>query len=270
MKKHKNKILEKSLMWVKLSVVMMFMCQSQYVLSWGKTGHRVVGELAYQKLSAKVQKKVKAILGFESMAEASLWPDRIKSDPKLRRKYSKMHYLSVPKKKKWKNISYDKKDNILKSLAMFEKELKSKKTSPGDQKIALRFLIHLMGDLHQPLHLGFKKDEGGNKIKLKWFGKKTNFHAVWDEHLIDMEKLSYTEYTKKLSLQNPKVLAKYRNGNYLSWAKESRELLSDIYNFKQSKFWEYSYSYHHLKTVDKRLTQAGIRLAWILETIFKD
>ena len=245
------------------------MTTSDHSYAWGKTGHRIVAELAKQKISTKTHKKIKKILGFESMEEASLWPDRIKSDSKLRRKYSKMHYLSIPKKKKLKKNMTSEGSNILTALKGFEKVLRSREKPLKEKRIALRFLIHLMGDLHQPLHIGYRKDAGGNNISLKWFDDKTNLHAIWDEKLIEMEKLSYTEYVKKLIAQDPKKLESYRSGNYFSWAQESRSLLPLVYDFKQHKFWEYSYSYRYLETVDKRLSQAGLRLALVLESIFK-
>ena len=237
--------------------------------SWGKTGHRIVAHFAERQMSETTKNKVKKILGFESVEEASLWPDRIKSVASHRKKYSHKHYISFEKKKTLSDKKLLSKDNIISALESFEKDLGSNKSSPDQKKVALRFIIHLIGDLHQPLHVGYNKDKGGNSVGLKWFGEPTNLHRVWDEHLIDMEELSYTEYVTKLLNNDPKVLKSYNSGTYLSWAQESRDYLSKTYNFKNSKYWEYDYSYKHLSMMEQRLSQAGVRLASTLSRILK-
>jgi len=188
---------------------------STNVFSWGKTGHRADGELASKHLSKSAKKAVKKLLGNESLAHASLWPDRIKSDPKMRKLYSKYHYINVPRKKSLKEVAKLKTPHIINGLEKFSATLKNKKASKAERVIALKFIVHLMGDLHQPLHVGFE-DRGGNDVKLEWFGRKTNLHVVWDEHLIDMEELSFTEYTKMLNFytEKEKVNKRLRAGGY--------------------------------------------------------
>ena len=242
---------------------------SPQCFSWGKTGHRIVAELATHHLTKTTQMKVADILGFESMNEAGLWPDRIKSDSKLRSKYSHLHYISFVKNKKLTDQKLQKQEHIISALKSFEETLANKKATLEEKRIALRFLIHLIGDLHQPLHVGYTKDKGGNSINLKWFGEPTNLHRVWDEHLIDMEELSFTEYVTKLQNQDQKVLKGYMKGDYLTWAQESRDYLKSVYDYSTKMYWEYNYSYTHLKMVDQRLAQAGLRLAYILNKTLK-
>lgn len=256
-------------MLAKVISLTMFFLFSTSALGWGKTGHRIVAHLASKHLDVSTLKSVKSILGYETIEEASLWPDRIKSEARYRELYSHKHYVSFPKEDKLDNKKLLRKDHILSSLEKFERTLKDKKAKREDKQIALRFIIHLVGDLHQPLHVGYVKDMGGNSISLKWFGEATNLHRVWDENLIDMEELSYTEYVRKLSHQSPDKLKSYQSGNYLSWAKESRDYLPKTYNYSQGKFWEYEYSYKHLGYLEKRLAQAGMRLAYILNRSLK-
>lgn len=256
-------------MLAKVILPLIILTLSSQVFAWGKTGHRIVAEYSKTMLTPKTFEKVKVILGHESMNEASLWPDRIKSDALLRKKYSHLHYISFKKSTKLKNKKLQKKEHVISALIKFEATLRSLKSSAEDKKIALRFIIHLMGDLHQPLHVGYLKDKGGNNVNLKWFGERTNLHRVWDEHIIDMEDLSFTEYTQKLISQDPKLIEKYTSGDYLSWAQESRDYLKSIYTFKSAKYWEYEYSYKHLKIVEQRLTQAGVRLAMVLNRALK-
>lgn len=255
-------------MRVKILLFILMTTMSTQAFSWGKTGHRIVAEYSKIHLTPTTLKKIESILGFESMSEASLWPDRIKSDTKMKKKYSHLHYISFKKSLNLKNKNLQSKDHIISALINFEKILGNAKSSLEDKKVALRFIIHLVGDLHQPLHVGYLKDKGGNDVELKWFGEKTNLHRVWDEHLIDMEKLSYTEYTSKLKVQDPRLVQSYSKGDYLAWAQESRDYLDEVYKFKISKYWEYEYSYQHLQKVDEKLTQAGVRLALVLNRVF--
>ena len=252
----------------KLNLILILLLSTPTLcLAWGKIGHRTVGELASLHLTKHSKKEIVKLLGSESMAEASLWPDRIKSDPKMRKLYDHLHYLSFKKSERFNKNSANK-ENILTAIESFSKILKSPKTPKSEKVIALRFLIHLVGDLHQPLHVGYPDDLGGNNVKLKWFGKKTNLHHVWDDEIIKSEELSFTEYTKKLNTVTKKEIANWQKTMPLTWAKESRNYMPKVYDFKESKYWEFKYSYKHLEILNKRLQQAGIRLAGLLNKIF--
>ena len=89
--------------------------------------------------------------------------------------------------------------NAVTALEMFSKQLKSKQSSFAEKQLALRFIVHIIGDLHQPFHAGNGKDRGGHDVKLKLFCEDPNLHRVWDSGLIDRQNLSYTERTKILS-----------------------------------------------------------------------
>jgi hypothetical protein len=235
--------------------------------AWGKIGHRTVGELASLHLTKNSKKQVAKILGDESMAEASVWPDRIKSDQKMRKLYSHLHYLSFNKNESFSKNSANK-ENILTAIKTFTKILKTTKSPNSEKIIALRFLIHLIGDLHQPLHIGYPEDLGGNSIKVNWFGNKTDLHHIWDDEIIKLEELSYTEYTKKLNILSVDTIKTWQSTKPLTWARESRIYMPKTYDFKEKKYWEFEYSYKHLEFLNTRLKQAGIRLAGHLNKIF--
>jgi hypothetical protein len=93
-------------------------------------------------------------------------------------------------------------------------QIKDEKTSAKDRKIALIFLIHIMGDLAQPLHVGRAEDLGGNKINVTYFGDKTNLHSVWDGKLVDSQKYSYTEYSKLLDIKSKEEVAQIQSGTW--------------------------------------------------------
>ena len=185
----------------------------------------------------------------------------------MRKLYSHLHYLSFDKNENFNKNSANKK-NILTAIETFTNILKNKKSPNSEKVIALRFIIHLIGDLHQPLHIGYPDDRGGNTIKVSWFGNKTDLHHVWDDEIIKLEELSYTEYTKKLNTLSIKDISKWQSTGPLTWAKESRAYMPKTYEFKEKKHWEFEYSYKHLDFLNTRLKQAGIRLAGHLNNIF--
>src|SRR6187551_2455046 len=167
-------------------------------LAWGKTGHRVVAAIADTQLSGLARAHVREILGpGESLVDAANWPDEMRSDPAIfwQKTSTPWHYVTL------NGITYDHappEGDALEALDHFAKVLKDPAASLADKQTALRFVIHLVGDLHQPLHAGKCCDRGGNDVKVTWFGKPTNLHAVWDSQLVDEEQLSFSELAEKL------------------------------------------------------------------------
>ena len=124
------------------------------------------------------------------------------------------------------------------------------------------------GDLHQPLHVGNGKERGANRVKIKWFNKSTNLHKVWDEKLLDYQKLSYTEYANFLKLKfDENICRKWLVGDLISFAHESREYRKVCYDFEGDNL-DYKYTFKTRPILDMRLMQAGIRLADLLNKIF--
>lgn len=240
--------------------------------SWGPTGHRVVAKIAALNLTQKTTKAIYEILGEkETMVMASTWPDFVRSDDKYAKSYP-WHYVSIDDPKK--GYEKDKRNpdgDIIWAIEHFKKELKRDDLSQAEKKDALRYLIHFVGDIHQPLHVGLTKDRGGNDIELKWFGKKSNLHEIWDEKLIEMQKLSYTEYVDFIDRTPRDEVATWATDDLTIWAKESMELRALVYDFpkERKKYWEYQYNYKVIEKLNLRLEMAGHRLAYVLNTIFR-
>lgn len=255
---------------MKVAVLIFFTVLGQKAFSWGKLGHRITGEVATSYLSGKADLAIKSLVGSESLARMSNYADFIKSDPEMRKKYNQLHYISITP---GKSIAQHLKQNpsgkhIISAIQDFSKALRSKKSKKEDKVFALKMLVHLVGDIHQPLHVGKSEDRGGNKITVKWFGKKTNLHAVWDEDLIQMQELSYTEYAKELIQNSNEDVAKIQSDDLLLWAQESNDYMPKVYNYSDKKYWEYNYNYQHKAFLEQRLLRGGIRLAGLLNNIF--
>ena len=254
-------------------------------LAWGKTGHRVIAAIADAQLSGLTRANVEQILGpGESLDEAANWPDEMRSDPApfWQKTATPWHYVTL------NGITYDHappEGDALEALAHFRAVLRDAGSSRGDRQLALRFIVHLVGDLHQPLHVGKCCDRGGNDVKVKWFGKDTNLHAVWDSAIVDEEQLSFTELAAKLERHtSPQDVADWWDINPRDWVSESAQIRDTLYPppakpdpKKKLKKGEkpvpelsYAYVYKFTPVMERRLKQAGVRLAAYLNDVYAE
>jgi len=257
-------------------------------LAWGKTGHRVVAAIADTQLSGLARAHVEQILGSgESLDEAANWPDEMRSAPGpfWQKTATTWHYVTL------NGIIYDHappEGDALEALSRFSKVLQDPNAGLTDKQLALRFIVHLVGDLHQPLHVGKCCDKGGNDVKVTWFGKPTNLHAVWDSQLVEDEQLSFTELAAKLERHiNPEDVVKWWDINPRDWISESAEIRDTVYptkaemprpaKGKKVKKGEavlpdlsYSYVYRFTPVMERRLSQGGVRLAAYLNALFAE
>lgn len=235
---------------------------------WGATGHRTIGEIAEKHLTKKAKKQIDILLQGQGLAIVSTFGDDIKSDKKFD-KYYTWHFVNFPFDTKYKDSKKDPKGDIVMGIENCIKKLKDPAASKEDKAFFLKFLVHLIGDLHQPLHVGRSEDRGGNDIKVLWHYKKSNLHRVWDSEMIEFYNMSYSELsnnTKNLSKAQIESIAK---GSVLDWTYESQGLAKKIYkSAKQDEKLSYRYSYDHFQIVRSQLQKSGIRLAKILNEIF--
>jgi hypothetical protein len=244
---------------------------AQTSLAWGVTGHRVVAEIAQRHLTNKAKREISKLIGIQSLAYWANWADFIKSDTSW--KYAgKWHYVDLPgHMEKQAFISGLKAlpgENLYTQIQAMEAQLKDESRPLEQRQQALRFLIHFVGDVHQPLHVARDEDEGGNKIMITWFDKKMNLHTLWDEALIDFQQWSYTEYAAVLDVADKTDLAQWQNAALEDWFYESHVLSDKIYDLTpaNSKL-SYKYNYLFAQTLNDQLLKAGVRLAKILNDI---
>jgi hypothetical protein len=134
----------------------------------------------------------------------------------------------------------------------------------------LRILIHLAGDMHQPLHCR-GESSGGNDIKITWFNNPSNLHTLWDSELINFQQLSYTEYVKAINYPTAGEIKSWQSDVTSKWAFESYQLGEGILKEAQTNTkLSYRYNFDHIKTVNQQLLKAGVRLAGVLNQIFAD
>jgi hypothetical protein len=243
-------------------------------MAWGLLGHRIVGEIADSYLTAKAKTEIKKILGTESIAIASNWPDFIKSDSTY--KYLDIwHYINFEK-----NLSYDQLKEALKkdtagdaytAITFLTKELKKKTVSKDKKQMYLRLLIHIAGDIHQPLHVSPFGTTGGNDIKVQWFNAPSNLHRVWDSQLLDQQQLSYTEYVKDINHTTLSQRKKWQQQPLSEWLFESYTMAQELHTEikEDNPKLGYRYNFDHIDALELQLVKGGVHLAGLLNEIFK-
>lgn len=236
-------------------------------LAWGATGHRTVGAIADEHLSKKARKAVHRILGGGSMAMASTWMDEVRSN----RTYDHMrdwHWVTIPDGSTYATADKNPKGDAVEAIDRMIALLKAGNGTPEEQAIRLKVLIHLIGDVHQPLHVGRGDDKGGNDLQVRWFKKGSNLHHVWDSELIDHSQLSYTELAGSLRQPAKGELAEWTRGTAADWAQENLAFRARIYPEGAGAELGYAYHYQQWPLAQEQLLKAGIRLAGVLNAIF--
>lgn len=262
-------------------------------LAWGAVGHRITGQIAVKYLTPAARQAVETLMDGQSLAQISTWADEIRSDPEWsprgerpprqadwrhRHNHTKWHYATAPRPEdvaKLPAADYPINDGyLIPKLIQCEATLRDPNAKRAQKKQALAFLVHFIGDLHQPLHVGNGKDRGGNAVDVKWFNDETNLHSVWDSKMIESQNLSHTEYTDFLLRKTPaEDIQAWQQGDYLDWARESVTFRSQTYLFNDSRQppkLSYNYAYDQRDLMEQRLVQAGLRMAAKLNQIFAE
>ncbi|MGB0714413.1 MAG: S1/P1 nuclease [Phycisphaerae bacterium] len=277
---------------------------------WGNEGHLIVGEIAWQQLTSEAKAGVLAILKtdenkkYHRLSHATLWADDIKNRKHPENdKYGwarPLHYVNLPKDKKTYQITRDcrlksdcpsnivcpSRNCVVEAINFYAEVLRTNSRTPEEKLIALKFLAHFVGDLHQPLHAGLAEDRGGNDIKVKFYGKQRNLHAVWDSSIIERHielnrwgGAGWRTYAQSLQdLLKPSDRRMWLQATKPSqWAEESSKLAKRFayHHAHQDKpivdgtELDDSYFRLGLMIIDGSLQRGGLRFGALLNDIFK-
>lgn len=233
-------------------------------LAWGKKGHALVAEVAFTYLDDNTKKIVLGYLDGMTIEDAANWMDDIKDD----KSYDYMkpyHYTNIDK---GDEVVEKSGSNIIYILNQTIKDLQNNKNlSKQEIKTKILIIFHLMGDLHQPLHVGYGSDKGGNTVQVNYKGQGSNLHSFWDSGIISDQKISLEDCinANKFSSSEMNNLQKI---DVLAWSKESRNLLDFVYNTGGAKIKE-DYVVASSKIIESQIQKAGIRLSAILQKAFQ-
>jgi hypothetical protein len=264
----------KKIIFARLLVMMFVVYLPIQSMAWGMLGHRIVGEIADQYLTKKARKGIAAILGNESVAMSSNWADFIKSDPAYNY-LSNWHYINIASGKTEQEViqllEADTATNAYTKIIFLSNDLKKKEVSSSDKILYLRMLIHLVGDVHQPLHVGRPEDQGGNKVRVLWFNEPKNLHQVWDTELISSQNLSYTEYAKAINFVSKDQRKVWQQQKASFWFYDSyliaEKIYADVKGPEEKLGYQYNFKYKAI--AEEQMLKAGVRLAGLLNEIFE-
>ena len=259
-------------MKIKFIITLFLLCLAMQPLNaslkWGPTGHRVVGAIADTYLKKKTKRKINALLHRQSLAFTSTFADEIKSDKRYKEFYT-WHYINMPFEVTYEDSEKNPEGDLVSGIAFCKKIIKDDNASQDDKAFYLKMLIHLIGDLHQPMHVGRAEDRGGNDIKVQWQYKDTNLHSVWDSKMIDAYDMSYTELANNADYLTKEDVKKLQEGTVIDWVNETHQLSKEVYaSVKERDNLRYEYSYRYFGVVRTQLQKSGIRLAKVLNDLF--
>lgn len=245
-----------------------FTCVSAF--AYDAVGHRIIADIAYQNLTPAARRQVDLVLGTRGMIYEATWADEIRSDKAYSYSYQ-WHYQDLDD-----NMSDAQIKSLLKNPTAEGKHLFYALDSlttllkkDRNNAEALKFIVHLTGDLHQPLHMGRKDDKGGNTVEYNWFGKKANLHSVWDGSLIEYKKMSFSEYSSYLQYKYEPKRESYKKCGILESVIAAYQVRNAIYAYDYTEKSNYLYAYKFMDSLDDMLYRGGIQLATILNSIYK-
>ncbi len=282
---------KKSHISYKVCLGLLVCCLSQPMssaLAWGTQGHQIVARLAERNLTPQARREIRSLLRRgETLESVSTWADVIRnSRPETKR----WHYVDIL----LEHSNYDPArdcqrtpfgDCIINALdesrailadparlENFKLVLANPQESRQARYEALKFLVHFIGDLHQPLHCADNHDRGGNDVRVTFFGTSSNLHKVWDSDIITISGgLNRTANRISNPPQTPSALAALQAGSFVDWALDAHKLATDhaYQNIPANKRLGQSYYNHTRPIVDEQLHKAGLRLAAILNEVFQ-
>ena len=241
-------------------------------LNWGSTGHRVIAEVANNYITDNARLKVNEILNGETLVNASMYADDIKSDSRYD-KYYNWHFINMELDDEYEDITPSERGDVFIAINKCIDILESDLSSDTDKLFYLKLLVHFVGDLHQPLHIGRYEDRGANRIYVKWFGRNSNLHRVWDSEMINTHNMSYSELALNLPNQDLLISTEeakdFQRSDILNWVDEIHEYTNTIYSdVSIDDKLGYEYQYKNFGTIEDLLLIGGIRLAKILNYLF--
>ncbi|MCX6628540.1 MAG: S1/P1 nuclease [Candidatus Solibacter sp.] len=256
--------------------VILVLCGSLPAFGWGPEGHNLIARLAAAHLTPAAAARVAEILGpgitLQSIAS---WPDQIRRD---RAETGPWHYVDIPIDRPRLDMARDcpKGDCVLAKIEDFKKVLADPAATAVQRKEALMFLVHFVGDMHQPLHSADNKDKGGNDVKVDFFGRSSNLHSVWDSGLLGrlgQEDALFTQYSEDLT---EKLVQKWGKGTPEAWAEQSHKVGQKVVYGKLPKATagaqvkvDATYERVAGPVIREQIEKAGARLAAVLNATLR-
>ena len=254
----------------RLSVVFLAMTIPAMAFAWGAKGHDIVARVAEENLSKRTLRTVEQVLGGHSMVYVANWMDNASHTEEYA--YTKTwHYVNVdPNEGSYHNSAKEAKGDVVVAIDSIVANLKSGELAPEEERAQLMMLIHLVGDMHCPMHAGHKSDRGGNGTKVKYFNSQKKLHSVWDSDIIESaHRWSHSEWQEQIDRVGRKQKRAMAQGRPVDWIEECVTLAADVYaRSTTGENLSYDYVAYYAPVIEEQLLKAGVRLATLLEEIY--
>ena len=234
-------------------------------LAWGPLGHRIVARLAEAQLTPQARAQVRQLLDVQDarhLSDVAVWADDLReTDPALFKRTSRLHFVNIHSPDCLYVPPRDCRQGecVVAAITHYAAILGDRSRPEAERAQALVFVVHFVGDVHQPLHASSGDDFGGNDYQVRWQGRGTNLHRVWDSLMLDDAHLSTAAYTRRLLDDHAPVQT---SGTPAQWAEESCRIARDIY--PPTRTLTAAYVERERPVAERRLRQAGARLAALL------
>ena len=238
-------------------------------LAFGPAGHRIAGDLAEPLLCERTAREIAALSGGERLAEIGLWADQIRGEDAWRHT-GPWHFMNIDDDEPIDSFEHPREGDVLWAIQYYAERL-AEPGPRGQRAEALRFLVHFIVDVHQPLHVGRESDRGGNEVDVTYRGRTTNLHRFWDSEVLRLRDLDEDDYVARVA-PLVRVFAGRDHTSPRDWAAESLALRPLVYGFRRSRSAVLDEAY--LDSADTvirvRLAQAAVRLAGTLNGLLGD
>lgn len=230
---------------------------------WGQKGHDTVAYIAECHLTPEAKAEAERLLGGHSIVYYANWLDNASHTPEYA--YSKTwHYKNIDDDETFESAEINPKGDIVRALEEQIAILSDTTRKDADRALALKMVVHLAGDIHQPLHMGHALDLGGNKWNVKYFRNAANLHSVWDSRLVESaHKWSYTEWQQQIDRADEQQTASILSASTPeSWGKETYEICKEVYEKSPLDCnIEYTYIADWTPVIEQQFLKGGLRLA---------
>jgi hypothetical protein len=259
---------------VLLAVALCSVSAGRDALAWGRSGHRIVGELAQARLDPKAAAAVAELLAGEpepTLAGVSVWADQVREEAPEYRWTVPLHWVNFESGNCHYQAPVNCRDDlcVVAAIERFSQQLGDTWLPLAVRRDALKFVVHFVGDVHQPLHAGFAADRGGNDFQINIMREGWNLHSVWDSLIIDSLKLEWPAYRARLDTipMTPGTEALLGIDRPPAWAEESCRIVQngDFYPPRHKITGKYLKAKR--PQVDQRLKLAGERLSVLLNQV---
>lgn len=238
--------------------------------AWGQKGHDVTAYIAESHLTPEAAQKIDKVLNGHSIVYYANWMDNASHTPEF--DYTKTwHYLNVDEGKTLETMPKNPDGDVLVAVNTLYDELKAGGLAPEEEATKLKMLVHLIGDMHCPMHAGRLSDRGGNQRPVLLFGKQSNLHSAWDSGIIEAgHKWGYTEWKEQIDRVSDETALELASGEPKDWIEETYEICAGIYD-KTPEGTKISYDYvaDNTPIIENQLLKAGHRLARLLNEIYQ-